>query len=58
MRVCFKMFQGMFRSWDQLFRDAAIFATELGPERLICISHSQSETVGTVTVWYWDEGKL
>jgi len=37
MRACFKTFQSMFQSWDELFRDAALFATELGPERLICI---------------------
>lgn len=57
MRVCFKMFQGVFRSWDQLFSDAAAFATELGRDRVINISHAQTEHVGSVTVWYWSEPK-
>jgi hypothetical protein len=55
MRVCFKLFQSATRSWESLFSEASLFATEVGPEQLICISHSQSEMVGTVAVWYWSE---
>jgi hypothetical protein len=57
MRVCFKVFQSMTQSWDDLFGDAARFATDLGRDRLICISHSHEEHVGVVTVWYWSDGK-
>ncbi len=57
MRVCFEMFASATSSWDILFGDAARFATKLGRDRLICISHSHESTVGVVTVWYWSEGK-
>jgi len=53
MVVSFKIFQSATQSWNDLFGDAARFATEIGPERLIGISHSHEEIVGTVTVWYW-----
>jgi hypothetical protein len=56
MRVCFEMFASATSSWDILFGDAARFATKLGRERLICISHSHESTVGVVTVWYWSDG--
>jgi hypothetical protein len=55
MRVLFKFFASSFSSWDTLFQQAADFATEIGPERLINISHSESHAAkGVVTVWYWD----
>jgi hypothetical protein len=45
-----------------MFADAAAFATQVGPDRLIGISHSHgggSEVLGhggsgVVTVWYWE----
>lgn len=43
------------KSWDALFAEAAEFATMLGPERLISISHSDSHSRGVVAVWYWSE---
>jgi hypothetical protein len=33
-----------------LFRESADFATEIGPDRVLSISHSSD---GVVTVWYW-----
>lgn len=54
MKVRFKTFRGSWASWDELFQDAADFATELGKERLISISHSEDGNDGVVTVWYWD----
>jgi hypothetical protein len=54
MRVAYRIFRGTFISWDNLFREATEFATQLGPERLINISHS-GEQDGVVTVWYWAE---
>ena len=41
-------------SWDELFSQAAEFATTLGRERLITISHSADHSDGVVTVWYWE----
>ena len=51
--MCVK-FRSFCNHQDEAFLAAAQFATELGRERLISISHSQ---IGTphVTVWYWDD---
>ena len=46
-------FAALFSTWDSLFSDAAEFATALGRERLISISHSEEKGEGVVTVWYW-----
>ena len=54
MRVQFRAFRGLLKSWQNLFQEAADFATELGPERLISISHSEDANEGVVTVWYWE----
>jgi hypothetical protein len=51
--VGFEVFRGILTSWDQLFAEAAAFATEIGSVRLISISHSASGNEGIVTVWYW-----
>ncbi|HEX8634856.1 MAG TPA: hypothetical protein VF703_11980 [Pyrinomonadaceae bacterium] len=51
--VEFKVFRGEWASWDELFSEAAAFATEIGSLRLINISHSADKNVGVVTVWYW-----
>ena len=42
-------------SWESLFDEAARFATEIGRERLISISHSEDANEGVVTVWVWSE---
>jgi hypothetical protein len=39
-------------SWDSLFAKAAEFATRIGPDRVINISHSEDMSVGVVAVWY------
>ena len=54
-RVEFKVFRATMRSWQTLFAEAAEFASKLGPERLITISHSEDNDDGVVTVWYWSE---
>lgn len=54
-RVEHKHFRGTIKSWEALFQDAADFATEIGKERLISISHSDCHSHGVVTVWYWSE---
>jgi hypothetical protein len=50
----FKAFRSALSTWDTLFAEAAEFVTEVGPERLITISHSADEGEGVVTVWYWE----
>jgi hypothetical protein len=51
--VVFKTFRGTFKSWKQLFTEAAEFATGIGKDRLITISHSADHSEGVITVWYW-----
>ncbi len=58
MAVHFKMFKSSFQSWNSLFQQAAEFATNVGRERLIGISHSCGETESVVTVWFWEEDGL
>ena len=49
------MFRSGLSPWDALCRQAADFATGLGPGRVISISHSEDNGEGIVTVWYWRE---
>ena len=51
--VHFRAFKSSFKSWETLFAEAAAFAEEVGPEDLISISHSEDQSKGVVTVWYW-----
>lgn len=53
MKVQFEVFRGTLISWHSLFEQAAEFASQLPPERLITISHSSDHNDGVVTVWYW-----
>ena len=55
--VEFKTFRGAWTSFDNLFRQAAEFASYLGKENLISISHSEDHDDGVVTVWYWNDGQ-
>ena len=49
--VKYKHFTGA-GSWDSLFAQAAAFASRIGPDRVINISHSEDMSVGVVAVWY------
>jgi hypothetical protein len=53
--VKYRDFRGTLATWDELFEEAAEFATSVGVERLVGISHSADRTEGVVAVWYWDE---
>jgi len=55
MEVKFKAIRGTWATWAELFREACEFATEIGKERVISISHSEDNQKGVVTVWYWSE---
>jgi hypothetical protein len=50
----FKMFRSSLTTWESLFAEAAEFASQLGPERLISVSHSSDNGEGVVAVWYWE----
>ena len=58
MQVNFKHFRSSMSSWDKLFRQAAEFATQVGPQRVISISHSEDQNDGVVTVWYWEQSAV
>ena len=55
MKLKFSVFRGAWASFDELFSEAAAFATEIGRERFVSISHSEDKNDGVVTVWYWSE---
>ena len=55
MQVRFEFFESGFKSWSELFAEAAEFANALGRDRVISISHSADHNKGVVTVWYWAE---
>jgi hypothetical protein len=50
----FEVFRGTIASWQELFDQAAAFASRIGPDRLITIAHSEDQQDGVVAVWYWD----
>jgi hypothetical protein len=51
----YKMFRSGLSPWESLFQQAADFATQLGPDRVISIAHSENNGEAVVTVWYWRE---
>jgi hypothetical protein len=53
-KLSYRFFRGTLATWDDLFTKAAYFATEVGPERVLNISHSVDDADGVVTVWYWE----
>ena len=53
MTMRFEIFRSSVESWDNLFAKASEFATEIGEQRVINISHSWHHNHGIVTVWYW-----
>ncbi|HET9370237.1 MAG TPA: hypothetical protein VFO19_08315 [Vicinamibacterales bacterium] len=55
MKVQTKVFRSSFSSWKALFEEATSFATEIGRDQLISISHSADHGEGVVVVWYWGE---
>ncbi|HEX8320746.1 hypothetical protein [Longimicrobium sp.] len=52
-RVMARHFRSSYKSWDEMFGEAAAFATQVGRGRLITIGHSADQGEGVVTVWYW-----
>ncbi len=58
VKVQFKVFRSSVKSWDNLLREAADFASGLNPNNLLTISHSADNMEGVVVVWYWGEESL
>jgi hypothetical protein len=55
LRAQFKVFRSEWSSWATLFQEAADFASGLGPERVINVSHMTEGMFGLVIVWYWSD---
>jgi len=52
--VASRLFRGgLFVPWEQLCAEAAKYASAIGSEKLIRISHSEDKNFGVVVVWYW-----
>ena len=55
MQVAYRFFKaGSFTTWDTVFTEVAEFASTIGREDLISISHSENNGEAVVTVWYWE----
>jgi hypothetical protein len=54
MQVKYRLFKATFKSWDELCKEAATFASEQKKERLINISVSEDHNEGVIIVWYWE----
>jgi hypothetical protein len=52
-KLAYRVFRGTVANWDELFGEAAAFASEIGTERVLNISHSANHGDGVVTIWYW-----
>jgi hypothetical protein len=57
MRVLYKSFESQFITRQKILQKAAEFASEIGADRLINISHSEDHHDSIVTIWYWDGPK-
>lgn len=56
MKAKCKVFKSSWSSWENLFKQATNFATDMGSGRVISISHSGDYNEGVVVVWYWSDG--
>lgn len=55
-RLKFKVFKSSWDSWDKLCQQAADFATTVGKDNVVNVSHSCcGSNDGTVTIWYWQD---
>jgi hypothetical protein len=54
-QIKFRKFVAIVKTWDTVFQEAAQFATTIGPDRVVSISHSADGSKAIVTVWYWEK---
>ena len=57
MYAHYRMFKSATKTWQTLFNEASDFASQIGDQRLINISHSCDQNTAVIVVWYWDKGK-
>ena len=53
LRVAFKAFDSKMASRDKLFRAATEFATQIGRDNLITLTHSEDRDNIVISIWYW-----
>lgn len=53
MYMSVKVFSSNRKSLGEVCEEAAEFATSVGPERLVSVSHSSEGSRSLVVVWYW-----
>jgi hypothetical protein len=58
MRVLFKAFDSKMASREKLFKAASEFANQIGPDRLITLTHSEDRDNIVITIWYWGEEEI
>lgn len=51
----FRKFSAIIKSWETVFQEAADFASTIGRDRVVSISHSEDHNEAIVTVWYWEK---
>jgi len=56
MYAHYRMFKSSVKTWQTLLNEASDFASTIGEQRLINISHSCDQMTALVVVWYWDKG--
>jgi hypothetical protein len=54
MRVRYRVFKSLMKSWDDLCAEAAAFASGVSKDRLISIAMSADGGQGVICVWYWE----
>jgi hypothetical protein len=50
------MFKSSVKTWQTMLNEASDFASTIGEQRVISISHSCDNNTAVVVVWYWDKG--
>ena len=50
--VKFELFKSSTKSWPAMCAEAAAFANQAGPDRIINISVSEDHGKGVIVVWY------
>lgn len=56
MYTHYRMFKSSVKTWQTMFNEASDFASTIGEQRVISISHSCDNGSAVVVVWYWDKG--
>ncbi len=56
MYTHYRMFKSSVKTWQTMLNEASDFASTIGEQRVINISHSCDNNKAVVVVWYWDKG--